>query len=749
MSIIDGAKSVTVGEFNGTKPLIDLVDISPGDAQVSLNCVYSPGQVKTRTGFTPAWTTGGSASCPHYWAYGDSTNPVTHYLTWLDLTNSKITTRDLTTGTPTDIKTGLAGSPVAASFTSDGKHLFASVTAFSGGATLLGGGYVWDGNTAHSMDATFQRPMKTTEMSIALTEPSAGSVTAGAHYVGVLFQTRAGYWTRPGPVNASLVLQPATITSAGAKNINVALTPATTWPSWIVAAQVILTTTLNSFQYYVVPGTITTITAGSATVINIAVDVSDINLRSVGSQGAGTLADEYFDLLSMDASNAAPFNVKFQVAWGNRVVWFGNYGGIDTFFPSDPENPEWITANQHAKTLPNNLPIGSAFVLNGVLYVISSSGGVYGYTDDGGRPVNFQPPRIVDEKISCQSVHCVTVAASGGRAFVLADQGLYPFTGTTFPDIPMSYFQSPDFVTYGSNVSVLCFEQDQLVIVQGYGSGGTASLYTFHYEQSGLYASGMTPDKLKTSPWTFIGFPSNHPAMESVRNPITNQWELYVSRNGGGMYRQKSLRSGDVALYTDYIFDPDPNFIYGIDWQYQCSPLPPGAIGELYNQIAVRVRAKQVQATLTPSAISKAAAAVLAFTGNHGLALATTLTVTISGATGTGWTGINATWTPTVTDQTHFSVPFNSTGAGTLGGTIVVTINGKLSIAAKNLDDTISVTPAVSPIALSASPGQRYLAPYDMQGENVSYLFTNGAIAGNGVLVSEFTHFYTPFAEER
>ncbi len=94
-------------------------------------------------------------------------------------------------------------------------------------------------------------------------------------------------------------------------------------------------------------------------------------------------------------------------------------------------------------------------------------------------------------------------------------------------------------------------------------------------------------------------------------------------------------------------------------------------------------------------------------------------------------------------------MPFNSVGAGTLGGTVIVAINGKLPIVAKSLDDTISVTPAVSPITLTAAPGVRYLAPYDMQAENVSYLFTNGAIAGNGVMISEFEHFYTPFAVER
>ena len=70
------------------------------------------------------------------------------------------------------------------------------------------------------------------------------------------------------------------------------------------------------------------------------------------------------------------------------------------------------------------------------------------------------------------------------------------------------------------------------------------------------------------------------------------------------------------------------------------------------------------------SGVSKANPAVVTSTG-HGFAISSRPSVTISGATGTGWTGINGTFTATVIDANTFSIPVDSTGFATLGGTVV------------------------------------------------------------------------------
>ena len=85
--------------------------------------------------------------------------------------------------------------------------------------------------------------------------------------------------------------------------------------------------------------------------------------------------------------------------------------------------------------------------------------------------------------------------------------------------------------------------------------------------------------------------------------------------------------------------------------------------------------------SITPTAItsiSKASAAVVTVSGGHGINLSTLPTVTISGATGTGWTGINGTFVATPINTTTFSVPVNSSGFGTLGGTVQFTSTAPL-----------------------------------------------------------------------
>ncbi len=78
------------------------------------------------------------------------------------------------------------------------------------------------------------------------------------------------------------------------------------------------------------------------------------------------------------------------------------------------------------------------------------------------------------------------------------------------------------------------------------------------------------------------------------------------------------------------------------------------------------------------SGVSKAAAAVVTSAG-HGFAISSRPKVTISGATGTGWTAINAVWVATVIDANTFSIPINSSGFGTLAGTVLFSTTGPRS----------------------------------------------------------------------
>ncbi len=74
------------------------------------------------------------------------------------------------------------------------------------------------------------------------------------------------------------------------------------------------------------------------------------------------------------------------------------------------------------------------------------------------------------------------------------------------------------------------------------------------------------------------------------------------------------------------------------------------------------------------SAISKASPGVVTSAG-HGFDLYSRPRVTISGATGTGWVSgantVNGTFTATIIDADTFSIPVDTSGNGTLAGTVI------------------------------------------------------------------------------
>lgn len=115
---------------------------------------------------------------------------------------------------------------------------------------------------------------------------------------------------------------------------------------------------------------------------------------------------------------------------------------------------------------------------------------------------------------------------------------------------------------------------------------------------------------------------------------------------------------GGVALQTVYVVNGS-NQTIGICW----SPSTDTSGRRSRTQVAI-------------SAISKASTAVVTSTA-HGIHASARPSVTISGATGTGWiTGINGTFVATVIDADTFSVPVDSSGFDTLGGTVVFTTSG-------------------------------------------------------------------------
>ena len=97
---------------------------------------------------------------------------------------------------------------------------------------------------------------------------------------------------------------------------------------------------------------------------------------------------------------------------------------------------------------------------------------------------------------------------------------------------------------------------------------------------------------------------------------------------------------------------------------------------------AATVTLKRATTAVAISAVSKANPAVVTSAG-HGFDVTVRPLVTIVGATGTGWTAINASWTATVIDANTFSIPIDSTLFGTLAGTVTFTTTAPRTVVAE------------------------------------------------------------------
>lgn len=126
--------------------------------------------------------------------------------------------------------------------------------------------------------------------------------------------------------------------------------------------------------------------------------------------------------------------------------------------------------------------------------------------------------------------------------------------------------------------------------------------------------------------------------------------------------------AGGPAEQTVYVINGS-NQTVGICWALSGDPTG----SRSFRQVAI-------------SAISKANPGVITSVA-HGIHASARPNVTISGATGTGWvsgaTTVNGTFVATVIDADTFSIPVNTTGNGTLGGTVVFTTTGPRTVYAE------------------------------------------------------------------
>lgn len=504
-------------------------------------------QVITRRGFGQAWNPAKSITRMFPW-----TLAAANRLAYYNKTDGKAVSRDLATGTETDLATV---SAQYADFASLGTRL--AMTFATSAGVGAGQCQIWN-TTAATADKAFPKP--TSAFAITTTEPAAGTVTKGDHNLAVVFTTRTGAETRPCPMTASWSssggisdLVPKTVTASGSKSLRVTITPTSVWPADYVSAALLMTTKQNPARYFFVPGCTVTVTGGAGTAATFPdVNLADAVLAASSSTEAVSGQKNYFALWSQDSSGSGPFSPFAVLGYSDRTCYLTLLSdGTTALVVSNKYAPQWITLASHVIQLPEKRHITSMAVLRNSLYLFGP-GWTYAVSDNGGLPVTWVPPQEIDGRIGSPSPLGVCANSSLGYSWVAASDGLYRLQGGTYPDRPVSYLNTPEWerinwAAVAGSIEVLDFPARKQVWVKAPLDGATAANYLMVWD----YSSGTNWDKVNyaiqnSAALVDIG------SMANVYNNAAKLYEVYLSSyTAGKVYRTKSTAAADTSLYND------------------------------------------------------------------------------------------------------------------------------------------------------------------------------------------------------
>ena len=342
--------------------------------------------------------------------------------------------------------TGGAG----ASFVAIGRRIYAAFFD-SSGRTGISQGYVYAlfgatfGPLPPAVDTLFASPLPTTIATVTLTQPLSGLITAGTHRVGYVFITRSGDAAQVlNPVTSGGTFSPVSFTALdGVHNLNVAIDflsiPAylnnVGFPPVEATVQVVMTSAANPAEYYLVPGASAPVPQTPG-IVNIPVSITD------GDLVTGTNVTQNQNILTA-INGSGPFNPSAIFSYSSRIGYVTvDSAGFPVVYFSDQNNYQYLTAAFHGVYLENTQTPIQGCSLGGLCYIATLSG-LYGTQDNGGLPATWTPPSRIDGSVGILSPTCML--ATGGRLLLASEKGLYIYRGGTFPQIPISYWQGPDW----------------------------------------------------------------------------------------------------------------------------------------------------------------------------------------------------------------------------------------------------------------------------------------------------------------
>ncbi len=605
MSILEGLDSTLVTKFSGADQLTDQASILPPACIALQNCEFQASGVRTRRGFSAILSLAKSISAIYSWIQ-ESFN----FLIYMDTTTPStpiIRRRDLVIGSDDAIiSTGIA-SPVGMDFAVFGYRSIMAFFDLNGLSTAEG--RIWDGTFTSgtpSVEKLFPGAPSTSLVVFTITEPGAGSITAGLHNFAVIITTRNGAQTPPGPwALTSAILVPQPFTSTGGKNINVRISSAL-WPISYISAQLVMTPVNNPNRWFEVPGASVAIAGGSSLDANITFDIDDLTLQSKGLDITETsTVPSLFSLYTQDINGNGPFKPHLVLAFNNRMVYFTRIPGPlsispqGAMFVSEIGRPQFITLQFHLLQLPEFLDTITGCVLGASLYSFGPDW-TYAFSDNTKFPVQWPPCRTISRTIGSPFIKGVLSNPARKITWVAAKQGLFAFNGQAYDLVPSSYSQgamdwaSINFAQANAGAAnaleIIDYSDWQIVVVKApIGPGQTVANFLLVWN----YANGYDAASIRYCGKWWLNTPGgaqiNIGAIALVHSQVNQYMELWLgaaSAAVGKIYRQKNVPGDATDLKQSSLYDDDSA---GVDAKYRTASLV-DIDQPVYQQVGIGVR---------------------------------------------------------------------------------------------------------------------------------------------------------------
>lgn len=598
----------------------------------------------------------------------------------------------------------------AASFVTDGFRLYVAFMDSSGrSGTTQGRVY---GFQANAVDTLFAPPLTQSNVAVTVSQPLAGTITAGTHRLALVFTTRNGYQGTLFPVTPAGVFAPVSFTAPdGTHNVRVTLNWLTAVPSYLsfpATIQVAMTSAANQNRYFLVAGATLNPSFGIQT---IDFSINDADLVT----GTEVTSSQNLLTQSVGGGGGGPFNPSALFTYSSRLGYISrDASGFPVIYFSDKNAYQVITQAFHSVYLEGrDVPVGAASL--GALAYIASISSLWSVQDNGGQPTTWTPPARVDGSVGILSPTCICSSGGkvGGKIALASEKGLFIYRGAAFPQIPLSYNQSSDWNRINWNaptqVQIVDDAFDRVirviaplkVVVTGatntnpiqITTGVTIGNRPIAYPH--LFQTGLSV--------TLAGIGGNTNANGTFAITVTGPNTFTIPVAGNGTYT-----SGGVATPNT------PNA--EMTWNYTAGDSPDLALYSLnafsaYRQGAIGIvrnlATAQDEVWYAPSVTNPAGNLI-----RRTLPTDTLIhrDVDLTGAAAAISTLYETSHLPGSQDEAITVHDFHGAHFRASG-------SGAMTVQCFGLDHVRAVTPAASPFTLSQTPGQEYLLKWFLRSE--------------------------------